>query len=143
MSKPLQALDAALEELLTVRFAPLSPQVVLAAAEAWERVAARVCAGRLVMLAALGERDDVIPKARAGQGAVTFAQHVAGQSRAQARRAAQTASLLSARGGDLPRTGTALAAGDISSEHAQVAVRAHQELGAAARDLLVPCELAA
>ena len=43
--------------------------------------------------------------------------------------------------GDLPAVGAAFAAGDVSSAHVEVAVRAHKDLGGTVRNVLVDCEV--
>ena len=134
----LAALDRGIDELLDLRLAPLAPEQVGALAEVVHRLEARLTAGRLSTLAAIDARDDVVPKARPGQAAAVFGLHVLRQSRARARREAHTAALLRPEVGDLPRIGAALSAGDIASGHVDVAVRAHRDLGQAARDKLIP-----
>jgi hypothetical protein len=99
---------------------------------------ARVGAARLAVLAGLDDREDLVPRARAGQAALVFQQHVLGMVPAQARRDAATAGLLRPEVGDLPRIGRAYAAGDILRGHVDVVVRAHRVLGAAAREVPVP-----
>ena len=120
----LAALDRGIDELLDLRLAPLAPEQIGALAEVIHRLEARLTAGRLSTLAAIdGARDDVVPKARPGHAAAVFGLHVLRQSRARARREAQTAALLRPEVGDLPRIGAALGAGDIASGHVDVAVR--------------------
>jgi hypothetical protein len=134
------AVEGGLDEILELRHAPLAPGQVRALTEALERVSARVEAARLAGLAAIDAREDVVPAAAPGHAAAVFALHVLGRARVQARRDAHTAALLRPQsdGGDLPRIGAALRAGDITAGHVQVAVRAHRDLGPAVRDTLVP-----
>ena len=109
--------------------------------EVWQRLAGRVAAGRLAVLAAMDGRDDVVPSAPVGQAGAVFARHVLGQTRPVARRDAAWAQLLRPQVGDLPAVGAAYAAGDISTDHVQVAVRTHKRLGGRVRDTLVDARL--
>src|SRR3954452_20069698 len=134
-----RAVADGLADLLALRHAALAPEDVRALGELWERFTAQVASGRLGVLAAIDARDDVIPKARVGEAGAVFGSHVLGQRRGTARRDALWAGLLRAEVGDLPAVGAAYAAGDITPAHVEVAVRAHKQVGAAARDALVEC----
>src|SRR3954452_15641636 len=136
----LAALDRGIDEVLDLRLAPLAPEQVSALTQMVHRLEARLAAGRLSALATIEIRDDVVPAARPGHAAATFGLHVLGQSGARARRDAHAAALLRPEVGDLPRVGAALRDGDISAGHVEVAVRAHRDLGQAARDKLIPYE---
>ena len=127
-------------ELQSVRHAALAPEEVRALGEVWERLAARVASGRLGVLAAIDARDDVVPRARVGEAGAVFAQHALGQRRGSARRDGVWASLLRPQVGDLPAVGAAFAAGDVSSAHVEVVVRAHRDLGARVRETLIDCQ---
>ena len=70
-----------------------------------------------------------------------FAAHALGQRPGSARRDAPWAGLLRGEVGDLPATGAAYAAGDISPAHVEVVVRAHRDLGATVREALVDCQV--
>jgi len=129
-----------LADLHSVRHAALGPEEVRALGEVWERLAAQVASGRLGVLAAIDARDDVIAKARVGDAGAVFACHVLGQRRGSARRDGVWAGLLRPQVGDLPAVGAAFAAGDVSSAHVEVAVRAHTRLGAGVRERLMDCQ---
>src|SRR5689334_16684233 len=129
-----------LADLQSVRHAALGPEEVRALGEVWERLTAQVASGRLGVLAAIEARTDVVPRARVGDAGAVFAQHVLGQRRGTARRDAAWASLLRPQVGDLPAVGAAFAAGDISSAHVEVAVRAHTRLGAGVRERVLDCQ---
>src|SRR3954471_3550370 len=136
---PARAVAQGLAELAALRHAALAPEDVRALGEVFERFTAQVASGRLGVLAAMDARDDVIPKARVGDAGAVFGSHVLGQRRGTARRDALWAGLLRPEVGDLPAVGAAYAAGDITPAHVEVAVRAHKQVGAAARDALVEC----
>src|ERR687885_1900055 len=140
-AEPARAVAQGLADLSSLRHAALAPEEVRALGELWERFTAQVASARLGVLAAMDARDDVIPKAKVGDAGAVFASHVLGQRRGTARRDAHWASLLRPEVGDLPAMGAAFAAGDVSAAHVEVAVRAHKELGAAAREALVECHL--
>src|SRR5690242_15138748 len=91
---PARAALAALTDLQALRHSALAPEQVRAVGEVWERFTAQVASGRLGALAAIDARDDVIPKARAGQAAAVFATHTLGQRPGTARRDARCAGLL-------------------------------------------------
>src|SRR5690349_19295866 len=57
-----RAVAAGLADLARLRQAALGPQQVRALGEVWERFTAQVGAARLGVLAAMTDRDDVIPK---------------------------------------------------------------------------------
>jgi hypothetical protein len=128
-----------LADLSSLRHNAFARDDILALGELLERFAAQVTSARLGVLAAIDARDDVIPKARVGDASAVFAHHVLGQRRVTARRDAHWASLLRPEVGDLPAVGAAFAAGDVSAAHVEVAVRAHHDLGARAREALVDC----
>src|SRR4051794_39153256 len=136
---PARAVAQGLAELAALRHSALAPEDVRALGEVFERFTAQVASGRLGVLAAMDARDDVIPKARVGDAGAVFGSHVLGQRRGTARRDALWAGLLRPEVGDLPAVGAAYAAGDITPAHVEVAVRAHEQVGAAARDALVEC----
>jgi hypothetical protein len=135
-----RALEQAVDDLLGLRLSPLSAEQVRALAEFLEHAQSRVASARLAVVAGMDERDDIIPRCRPGESSVTFAQHVLGVTRAQARRDAHAAALLRPEVGDLPSTGTAYAAGQVTGGHVEVIVRAHRDLGHAAREAIVPIE---
>src|SRR5919202_1119157 len=140
-AEPARAVAQGLADLACLRHSALAPEDVLALGELWERFTAQVSSGRLGVLAAIDARDDVIPKARVGEAGAVFAHHALGQRRGPARRDAHWAGLLRPEVGDLPAMGAAFAVGDVSAAHDEVAVRTHKELGAAARDALVDCQV--
>jgi hypothetical protein len=139
--EPARAVARGLADLSSLRHAALAAEDVRALGELWERFTAQVTSGRLAVLAAIDARDDVIPKAKAGDASAVFAHHGLGQRRWVARRDAHWASLLRAEVGDLPAVGAAFAAGDITPGHVEVAVRAHRDLGARARETLIDCQI--
>ncbi len=61
-----QAVVDGLDGLVSLRHAALSADEVRALAEVMQRLSARMSAGRLQVLAAMDTRDDVVPKALAG-----------------------------------------------------------------------------
>ncbi len=134
-----QAVAQGIADLAALRHSALDAAEIRALGELWQRLSAQVNAGRLQLLAEMYARDDVIPKARVGDAGAVFGQHVLGQRRSTARRHAQDALLLRPDAGDLPCVGAVHAAGDVSEQHVEVAVRAHRRLGAAVRDELVDC----
>src|SRR5919202_3353794 len=136
-AEPARAVAQGLADLSSIRHAALAPEDVRALGELWQRLGGQVAAGRLAVLAAIDDRDDVIPKAAAGTGASVFSQHVLGQTRAAARRDVAWAHLLRPEVGDLAATGLAYTAGDISTDHVQVVARTHGRLTAKVRDALV------
>src|SRR5918911_1985070 len=136
-AEPARAVAQGLADLASLRHAALAPEDVRALGELWERFTAQVSSARLGVLAAIDARDDVIPKARVGDAGAVFACHGLGQRRGSARRDSLWAGLLRPQVGDLPAVGQAFAAGDISSGHVEVAVRAHKALGATVRDALI------
>ena len=123
-AEPVRAVAQGLAELSSLRHAALAPDEVRVLGEVWERFTAQVASGRLGVLAAIDARDDVIPKAKVGDAGAVFAHHGLGQRRWVARRDAHWAGLLRSEVGDLPAVGAALAAGDITPAHVEVAVRA-------------------
>src|SRR3954471_9315322 len=137
---PAAAVVQGLAELLAGRHAPLGPGEVRALAEFWERASAQVAAGRLAVFAAMDDRDDVVSKAPVGQASAVYAQHALGQRRSTSRRDGEWARLLRPDAGDLPLVGAGYAAGDLSTGHVEVAVRAHRQLNPTVRDELVDCE---
>src|ERR671927_691970 len=138
---PARAVAQGLAELSCLRHSALAPEDVRALGELWERFTAQVTSARLGVLAAIDARDDVIPKARVGDAGAVFACHGLGQRRGTARRDAHWAGLLRPEVGDLPAIGAAFAAGDVSAAHVEVAVRTHRDLGPAAWEAFVDCQL--
>src|SRR3954451_2370022 len=138
---PVRAVADGLAELAALRHAALAPEDVRALGEVWERFTAQVASGRLGVLAAMDARDDVIPKARVGEAGAVFASHALGQRRGTARRDGLWAALLRPEVGDLPAVGAAVAAGDVSPAHVEVAVRTHKDLGATVREALMDCSV--
>src|SRR4051794_9402625 len=138
---PAGAVAAGLADLAALRHSALAPDDIRALGELFERFSAQVSSARLGVLAAIDARDDVIPKARVGDASAVFATHALGQRRGTARRDGHWAGLLRHEVGDLPAVGAAFAAGDISVAHVEVAVRTHKDLGAAAREVLVECQV--
>ncbi len=139
--------DASAGLELIVRGAGLlqsAPTSVLSAQELRETVAAvaqarsRLDAGYLHLLASLDARDEAVPGASVGKGGATFLIHRMKVSPGQAAREVRLAHALDVDGGGispqagrdadpagpgLPRMGGALAAGEVTLGHAQVAVR--------------------
>ncbi len=140
-AEPARAVAQSLADLTSLRHSALAPEDVRALGELWERFTAQVGSGRLAVLAAMDARDDVIPKAKVGDAGAVFAHHVLGQRHGTARRDGRWAWLLRPEVGDLPAVGAALAAGDITTAHVEVAIRAHRDLGAQAREALVECQI--
>src|SRR4051794_16779638 len=93
---PAAAVFEAVAELAALRHAALGPEQVRVLGEFWERLAAQVGAGRLNLFAAIDDRDDIVPKTRAGEASNVFAQHQLGQRRSAARRDTEWARLLRA-----------------------------------------------
>ena len=85
-------------------------------------------------------RDDVVPRARAGQASIAFQQHALGMDHHTARRDSATAQLLDPDTGDLKVMGAAFAAGEVLRGHVDVAVRTHRDLGEKIREELIPVE---
>lgn len=107
----------------------LSDAEVLDAAEALCRVAARVEAARLAVLRVLDDRSDAIPGTdRPAHAFLTTRMRLDPRAAAVDVRAARA---LAGPGASLPAVGAALAAGEISRAHADVAVRTVERLPAA------------
>src|SRR3954464_15937262 len=136
---PARAVAQGLAERAALRHSALAREEVRALGGVFERFTAQVASGKLGVLAAMDARDDVIRNARVGEAGAVFGSDVLGQRRGTARRDALWAGLLRPEVGDLPAVGAAYAAGDITPAHVEVAVRAHKQVGAAARDALVEC----
>ena len=83
-------------------------------------------------------RDDVVPKARAGQASVRSSSTPSAIDHATARRDSTTAQLLDPDTGDLKVIGAAYAAGTVLRGHVDVAVRAHRDLGEKMREEMSP-----
>src|SRR4051812_45444411 len=94
-------LDAVLEDLADVRYPAMAPGEVRAAVRGLYARVARVQAQALRSLAAVDDRGDVIPTARPGKVAATFAQHALGLGPGKAAREAGTGRLLDREVGDL------------------------------------------
>ena len=120
-------------ELLETRWPALTPEQVAAAVRVLSRERSRLGAALLGGLRAVDDRDDVVPWARPGTAAGTFLQDSLGLDKVAAHRHAETARLLASDGGDLPEVGAALAAGEITGEHAEVAVRLVRRLSPTAQ----------
>jgi hypothetical protein len=88
----------------------------------------------------LDGHDDGRSRPGAQSVAAGFLQHGLGVERHRARREAVAAALLDRDAGDLRVVGAALAAGEISREHADIAARVHERLGATVREVLVDGE---
>ncbi len=71
-------LDALVDVLQGLAWSPLSPGEVRATVRGLTALQGRVDAARLGGLVAVDARDDVVPKARAGQASVAFQQHAFG-----------------------------------------------------------------
>ena len=104
-------LDALVDVLQGLAWSPLSPGEVRATVRGLTALQGRVDAARLGGLVAMDARDDVVPKARAGQASVAFQQHALGIDHGTARRDSTTAQLLDPDTGDLKVIGAAYAAG--------------------------------
>ena len=133
-------LDALVDVLQGLAWSPLSPGEVRATVRGLTALQGRVDAARLGGLVAVDARDDVVPKARAGQASVAFQQHALGVDHGTARRDSTTAQLLDPDTGDLKVMGAAYAAGTVLRGHVDVAVRAHRDLGERIREELIPVE---
>src|SRR3954447_7944996 len=127
-------LDAVLEDLADVRYPAMAPGEVRAAVRGLYARVARVQAQALRSLAAVDDRDDVIPTARPGKAAATFAQHALGLGPGKAAREAATGRLLDGQVGDLKVVGAGLAAGWIGRDKVEVCVSAHAALGSRVRE---------
>lgn len=128
----LAAVGAALDDLAEAPTWSLSDAEVRDDLTAATALLARLEAARLRLLQALDTRPDAVAGARAGQGAKTFLLHALNSSRARAHADVAAARALDpdsdpAEGG-LPAVGAALAAGEISREHADLAVRNREQL---------------
>jgi hypothetical protein len=98
------------------------------AVEAVCRAASRVEAARLAVVKALDERPGAVAGARAGATAAEFLVRRLNVDPGRARADVEAAYALAADSGTLPQVGAALAAGDITREHAAVCVRAAARL---------------
>src|SRR5690349_20814141 len=131
-------MSALLDELADVRWAPRGPRVVAAAARRFLQQQARLDAQLLQLLHDIEIRDDVVPRVRTGVSRSAAFLRGAGADATRAARDAAAARLAAAEDADLAEIGAAYAAGEISRAHLDVAVRAHERLGAAARNALMP-----
>jgi hypothetical protein len=134
----LASLDAAITDLLAVRYPALSGRQVRDAIAGLYRAEARLRAATYRAVAAVDERDDVVPRARAGTAAASLLRYGLGLDPRRARSDSTGAQLLSPDTGDLAQVGAALAAGEIHPGHADVAVRVHTQLGAGVRGRVDP-----
>jgi len=112
------ALSAAVDALLAAPWWQCSDGAVQARVVELERQAARLEAARLRLLAEAHER-----RAGDGPGAVSTAAWLAAEAGMRPERAAERVALAEALGGPLAVTGAALAAGDLSLDHAGVVRR--------------------
>ena len=94
--------------LVGVRHAALSAGELRALSREITALQGSLASAGFRTLAAMDARDDVVPKARAGQASIAFQQHALGVDHATARRDSATAQLLDPDTGDLkssaPRT---------------------------------------
>ena len=126
--------------LLGVRHAALSGGELRALSREITALQGTLASAGFGTLAAMDARDDVVPKARAGQASVAFQQHALGIDHGTARRDSTTAHLLHPDTGDLKLMGAAYAAGEVLRGHVDVAVRTHRDLGEKIREELIPLE---
>ena len=104
-------LDVTLDALQGLAWSALSPAEVRATVRGLTARPGRMESARLPGLASMDARDDVVPKARAGQASIAFQQHALGVDHHTARRDSTTAHLLDPDTGDLKTIGAAFAAG--------------------------------
>ena len=126
--------------LVGVRHAALSAGELRALSREITALQGAVASAGFRTLAAMDARDDVVPKARAGQASIAFQQHALGVDHGTARRDSTAAQLLDPDTGDLKVIGAAYAAGEVLRGHVDVAVRAHRDLGERIREELIPVE---
>ena len=126
--------------LVGVRHAALSAGELRALSREITALQGSLASAGFRTLAAMDARDDVVPKARAGQASIAFQQHALGVDHGTARRDSATAQLLDPDTGDLKVIGAAYAAGTVLRGHVDVAVRAHRDLGEKMREELIPVE---
>ena len=124
--------------LLGVRHAALSAGELRALSREITAQQGTLASAWLRTLASMDARDDVVPKARAGQASLAFQQHALGIDPHTARRDSATAQLLDPDTGDLKAIGAAFAAGEVLRGHVDVAVRTHRDLGERIREELIP-----
>src|SRR5512135_908011 len=110
-----------------------SDDEVLAAVRAAHAAQAVLAGVWLALLRQLQARPGAVPGAAGGKAAATFLVHALNVNRAQANRDVATAAATDPDGDHLPRLGAALAAGEISAEHARVAAAAVAKLPAAVK----------
>ncbi len=114
----------------SVETALAAPTWSLSAAEARQTVAdayAAVAAVEALCLRTVRDLDDrpeAVPGARPGTTAATFLVHACRVSPGQAHRDVAAANAIDPDGGELPQLGAALANGEVSRAHVDVAVRA-------------------
>ncbi len=97
--------------LVGVRHAALSAGELRALSREITALQGSLASAGFRTLAAMDARDDVVPKARAGQASIAFQQHALGVDHGTARRDSTTAQLLDPDTGDLKVIGAAYAAG--------------------------------
>jgi hypothetical protein len=90
----------------------------------------------LSLLATLQSRPEAVPDAHPGKAAVTFLTEALRVSHGQAGRDVTAAKAVAAESGVMPVLGAALAAGEVSREHVDVAVAAVNRLPAAVKRLV-------
>jgi hypothetical protein len=100
--------------------------------------AAVLDAVKLGFVAELDSRPGAVPGARAGGGALRFLTEGLRQSRGSAMRDVRAAAAVSSADPDLPAMGAALAAGEVSREHLDVAVATLRRVPSPLRRKLVP-----
>ncbi|HEX2808694.1 MAG TPA: DUF222 domain-containing protein, partial [Kineosporiaceae bacterium] len=122
-----------LGEVSEIRGWSASDEQLVANVRLGHQAAAVVEAMRLGLVRQLQARPQAVPGASAGRAAATFLIHGLRVSPAQAGRDVATAVAIDPQVGDLPLLGQALAAGEISREHVDVAVAAVAKLPAAAK----------
>jgi CelD/BcsL family acetyltransferase involved in cellulose biosynthesis len=128
-----------LSELQDARLYGLSDSESLVAVEVAARLQARLSAVFLGVVKNLDDRPGAVQGARAGKGgAATFLVHKLKSSHAAAHRDVATAHALDPDTGTLPGMGAALAAGEVSRVHADVAVKALNRIPAQMRREIDP-----
>ena len=98
------------------------------AVEAFTRAMASAEAARLAVIKVLDERPEAVPGASAGRVAAAFLTGRLNVDPGRANADARAAHALDADSGSLPQVGAALAAGEITREHADACVRAVSRL---------------
>ncbi|WP_143447759.1 HNH endonuclease signature motif containing protein [Kineosporia sp. R_H_3] len=108
--------------------------------EAFTRAMASVEAARLAVIKVLDERPEAVPGASEGKVAAAFLTGRLNVDQGRANADARAAHALDADSGSLPQVGAALAAGEITREHADACVRAVARLPKRLRVVLLEDE---